>query len=93
MRVARPLYRSCLSCKNAFPTPSEREKWAVAVWSEACERVGVSLLSLPQDEGASAFFCSNAARLHVNSVLRQRHKASHQYEDEDHARSTVVVWI
>jgi hypothetical protein len=28
----------------------------VAVWSEACERAGVSLLPLPQDEGASAFF-------------------------------------
>jgi len=54
MRVARPLYRSYLSCKNAFPTPHEREEWHAAVWSEACERAGISLRPLPQDEGIKA---------------------------------------
>ena len=57
MRVARPLYRSYLSCMNAFPTPQEKEEWHAAVWGEACERAGVSLRLLPQDEGASVFIC------------------------------------
>jgi len=71
MRVARPLYRSYLSCMNAFPTPYEREEWHSAVWSEACERAGISLRPLPQDEGASTSFATvNAARIYVNSVLR-----------------------
>ena len=58
MRVARPLYRCYLSCKDAFPSPCEKEEWVAAVWSEACGRSGESLRPLPQDEGASViFFC------------------------------------
>jgi len=75
MRVARPLYRSYLSCKNAFPTPSEREEWHVAVWSEACERAGVTLLPLPYDEG----FSDKGTKLLINMKMKIMHAVQSSY--------------
>lgn len=71
MRVARPLYRCYLSCKDAFPSPYEKEEWVEAVWNEACRRSGEPLRPLPQDEGASdIFFVKCGMTLCEFSVLR-----------------------
>ncbi|KAH9970810.1 hypothetical protein BJV74DRAFT_255904 [Russula compacta] len=50
MRVAQRLYRSYLSCRDAFPSPPTMEEWAAAAWSEACAFTGENPTTLPQVE-------------------------------------------
>jgi hypothetical protein len=40
INVARPLYRSYLSCRDAFPTANKKAEWAEIVWCEASIRTG-----------------------------------------------------
>ncbi|KAI9509443.1 hypothetical protein F5148DRAFT_1187393 [Russula earlei] len=54
--VARSLYKCHLSCKYAFPSHCQKEKWVPVVWNEACARTGSNVNSLPlHDE----FVCSS----------------------------------
>jgi hypothetical protein len=71
MSVARPLYRSYLTCQNAFPAPDMKNDWLDYVWCEACERTGVNPFSLapPHIEEASLTFCRMFASFHVNSQI------------------------
>jgi len=75
MRVARPLYRCYLSCKDAFPSPYEEEEWVAAVWSEACARSGESLRPLPQDEG----FLDKSTKLLINMKMKIMHAVESLY--------------
>jgi len=37
-KIAQRLYRCHLSCNDAFPSPSMKEKWIEDVWGNACQR-------------------------------------------------------
>jgi hypothetical protein len=56
IKVARPLYRCWISCKDAFPSSDMKEEWVVGVWKEACFRTGTNPNLLPQDEEACRLF-------------------------------------
>ena len=57
LKTARTLYRCWLSCKDAFPTPDMKGRWAADVWNEACLRTKTRPNSSPKDEEACLFFC------------------------------------